>query len=74
MRARPKLRVSAAGSATVRSFVRCINRADVDGLLELMTERHVFVDALGSRTRGRRKMREAWLRYFQMVPGYRAHR
>jgi ketosteroid isomerase-like protein len=57
--------------ATVRSFVRCINHGDIGGLRNLMTDDHLFVDGLGTRTRGRNRMSHAWLQYFRMVPGYR---
>jgi ketosteroid isomerase-like protein len=52
-------------------FVECINRGDVDKLGELMSPRHLLVDSLGARVRGRRVVQRAWVGYFRMVPGYR---
>ena len=53
-----------------RAFVVAINRRDVDGLAELMTPGHRFVDSLGSVVEGREKVRAGWVGYFRMVPDY----
>ena len=55
---------------TVRRFIDLINAQDVDGLYNLMTEDHKFVDALGQVVRGRETMRGAWAMDFRMVPDY----
>jgi ketosteroid isomerase-like protein len=52
------------------AFVERINKHDLDGLAELMTDDHVFVDALDGRVSGRAAMRTAWAQYFRMVPDY----
>ncbi len=52
-------------------FVNEINRHDVTALLALVSDDHVFVDALGHEVRGRDRVREAWTAYFGMVPDYR---
>jgi len=53
------------------AFVERINAWDVEGLCELMTEDHRFVDSTGTAHVGRKRMREAWLHYFAMFPDYR---
>ena len=53
-----------------RAFVAAINRQDVEGLAELMTEGHRFVDSLDNVMEGRETMRAAWAGYFRMVPDY----
>lgn len=53
-----------------QAFVRAINRQDVARLVELMSPAHRFVDSLGNIVEGRDKMRDAWTRYFQIVPDY----
>ena len=53
-----------------RAFVDRINDHDVDGLVGMMTDDHVFIDALGSKTVGRTAMREAWQSYFEAFPDY----
>jgi ketosteroid isomerase-like protein len=55
---------------TVVAFVGRINARDLDGLAELMTDDHLFVDALDNRVAGRDAMRRAWEQYFSMVPDY----
>ena len=54
----------------VREFVEKINQQDVEGLVSLMTEDHVFIDGLGNRVSGREEMRAAWQQYFAMCPDY----
>jgi len=55
---------------TVLRFLNCINQRDVDKLVELMTEDHVFIDSLGQSVRGREKMRAAWSGYYAFCPDY----
>jgi len=55
----------------VLAFMERINQRDVNGLCALMTEDHVFVDALGARVQGRENMRKAWTGYFGMIPDYK---
>ena len=55
----------------VLAFMERINAADVEGICALMTEDHVFVDALGTRIQGREKMRVAWTAYFGWIPDYK---
>lgn len=57
--------------AVVLAFLDAINSRNVDRLCALMSEDHVFVDALGNRVQGRESMRKAWAGYFQWFPGYR---
>ena len=52
------------------AFVAKINSHDVNGLVELMTADHVFVDALGSTFRGAEQMRQGWKGYFALFPDY----
>lgn len=67
----PKSRRGTDPLAVVRQFISRINRADVDGLADLMTADHLLVDSLDQRLRGRDPIRRAWTGYFQMVPDYR---
>jgi ketosteroid isomerase-like protein len=54
-------------------FIKRINSGDVDAICELMTEGHIFQDALGGRFIGREKMREGWGAYFKIVRDYQIH-
>jgi ketosteroid isomerase-like protein len=54
-------------------FIKRINVGDINGLCELMTEGHIFQDALGKRFIGRETMRQGWTQYFKMVSDYRVH-
>lgn len=54
-------------------FIKRINSGDVNALCELMTEGHVFQDALGKRMIGRETMRQGWTMYFKLVADYQVH-
>jgi ketosteroid isomerase-like protein len=56
---------------TLLAFFNAINQQDPDQLAALMTEDHVFIDALGNSVRGRENMRAGWRGYFAMCPDYR---
>src|SRR5438552_3931123 len=45
-------------------FIKRINAGNVDALCELMTEKHVFHDAVGKRFVGRETLRQRWKAYF----------
>jgi ketosteroid isomerase-like protein len=51
-------------------FANEINRHDVDGLLGLVSDDHLFVDSLGQEIHGREKLRSAWRGYFDQFPDY----
>jgi ketosteroid isomerase-like protein len=55
---------------TVEAFIERINAQDPDGLSELMSEDHAFIDALDYKVTGREAMRKGWIGYFSMVPDY----
>jgi len=55
---------------TVRSFIEAINAHDVDTMFEMLTEDHVFVDALGQAIKNRKNLVEPWTRYFASFPDY----
>lgn len=50
-----------------------MNAHDVDGLCALMTRDHVFVDNVGEFITGHDALRQAWQRYFELVPDYVVH-
>jgi uncharacterized protein (TIGR02246 family) len=53
-----------------RAFVNAINHQSVEEIAALMTEDHVFIDSLGTRTGGKQRMKAGWEGYFHMVPDY----
>ena len=54
-------------------FIKRINAGDINSLCELMTENHIFQDALGKRFMGRETMRQGWTNYLKMVADYQVH-
>jgi len=51
-------------------FIKRINAGNVDAICELMTDEHIFQDALGERFIGREKMRQGWRAYFKTIAQY----
>ncbi|HZF17016.1 MAG TPA: nuclear transport factor 2 family protein [Steroidobacteraceae bacterium] len=54
----------------IESLAEAINRHDLDGIMKLLHEGHVFVDSLGNKVRGPQAVRKAWQDYLAMVPDY----
>ena len=57
--------------AVVLDFMERINSGDVEKICALMTEDHVFVDALGTKMNGRETMLNGWRMYHSMIPDYK---
>jgi ketosteroid isomerase-like protein len=52
-------------------FNEKINEQDLEGLVELMTTDHTFVDNSGEITKGKDVMKEGWREFFEKYPDYR---
>jgi ketosteroid isomerase-like protein len=61
----------ASADNVVRSFNDCITRRDINGLAQLMTDDHVFIDAVGNTIAGKTRCVEAWKGFFGAFPDYR---
>jgi ketosteroid isomerase-like protein len=59
--------------AVAISFIDCINRGDLDGLRELMTEDHTLVVLDEAPLVGRGANLDAWHGYFSAFPDYVIH-
>ncbi len=55
---------------TALRFNECINRQDVHGLVELMTDDHTFIDRKGEVDRGKDVMTKGWIDFFDSFPDY----
>ena len=56
---------------TALKFNERINLQNLEGLTELMTEDHVFIDSEGETTRGKNAMKEGWKQFFKRYPDYK---
>jgi len=56
---------------TALRFNDRINQQDLEGLVELMTDDHTFVDNAGNVTKGKNVMKEHWRGFFKKCPDYR---
>ncbi len=52
-------------------FNECISNRDVDGLGQLMSDNHVFIDRDGNVSRTKKTMLKSWSRFFEMFPKYK---
>lgn len=55
---------------TIQSFIDAINAHDMQGLGELLSGDHVFIDAQGNEVRGKEKLIAGWRGYFEWFPDY----
>jgi ketosteroid isomerase-like protein len=56
---------------TALRFNEKINQQDLEGLAELMTDDHTFVDGGGNITKGKSVMKDGWKEFFKKYPDYR---
>jgi len=56
---------------TALRFNDRINQQDPEGLAELMTDDHKFIDSLGNIIMGRDAVKECWREFFKKYPEYR---
>jgi ketosteroid isomerase-like protein len=52
-------------------FNEKINQRDLEGLAELMTDDHIFIDNKGEITKGKNVMKNGWREFFKNYPDYR---
>ena len=52
-------------------FNEYINRQNIKGLSELMTDDHTFIDRAGKIDKGRESMTKGWSEFFKHFPDYR---
>jgi uncharacterized protein (TIGR02246 family) len=57
--------------STALRFNERINQQDLEGLAELMTDDHAFIDSRGNITKGKDAMKEGWRHFFEKHPDYR---
>jgi ketosteroid isomerase-like protein len=55
---------------TVQQFIDRINLHSVQGIVDLLTEDHLFIDSWGTRFEGKKTMQEGWQTYFSLFPDY----
>lgn len=53
-----------------KEFIKAINEKDIEKMASMMTDDHLFIDALGKHVRGKAEMKKAWTEYFHLFPDY----
>jgi ketosteroid isomerase-like protein len=56
--------------STALKFNEKINKQDLKGLTELMTEDHTFIDSEGKTVKGKSAMKKGWRQFFEKYPDY----
>jgi ketosteroid isomerase-like protein len=56
--------------AIATRFVKAINDHDVDEIINLMSEDHIFIDAKDNKSVGKKGMKEGWKGYYELFPDY----
>jgi limonene-1,2-epoxide hydrolase len=59
-----------ANKAIAIRFVKAINDHDVDEIINLMSEDHIFIDAIDNKSVGKKGMKEGWKGYYELFPDY----
>ena len=52
-------------------FNECINQRDIDGLAQLMTDDHVFIDTADHALEGKQPCLAGWQDFFRAFPDYK---
>ena len=55
----------------VLDYIDAINKADIDGILNLMSDDHILIDSQDNKMTGKDNLRQAWIGYFGMFPDYK---
>jgi ketosteroid isomerase-like protein len=62
------------GNDTIKAiairFVKAINDHNVDEIINLMSEDHIFIDALDNKSVGKKGMKDGWKGYYELFPDY----
>lgn len=51
-------------------FVKAINDHEVDEIINLMSEDHIFIDAVNNKSVGKKGMKKGWEGYYELFPDY----
>jgi ketosteroid isomerase-like protein len=62
--------INESKKAIVIRFVKAINGHNINELVNLMSENHIFIDATGNKTVGKNEMKEGWKGYYEIFPDY----
>ena len=55
----------------VHDFIEAINSGNIDGIYNLMTNEHEFIDSQGNKMIGNENLKKAWIGYFNLFPDYK---
>jgi len=56
---------------TVLQYIEAINAAEIDKIVDLMSEDHIFIDSGDGKYQGKDLMKQGWIGYYTIFPDYR---
>ena len=62
---------SESNKSIVIRFVKAINDHDVNEIVNLMSEDHIFIDAMDNKSVGKKGMKEGWEGYYELFHDYK---
>jgi len=57
--------------SVIMDYIDAINKADIDRILNLMTEDHILIDSQDNKMTGKDNLRQTWIGYFGLFPDYK---
>jgi peptidase E/ketosteroid isomerase-like protein len=66
-----RIEIQSNSEEVVKEYINKINNHDINGIIDLMSDDHTFIDSMGINTRGKETMRAAWDTYLTFFPDYR---
>jgi ketosteroid isomerase-like protein len=61
---------SESNKTIVMRFVKAINDHAVNDIVNVMSEDHIFIDAMDNKSVGKNGMKEGWEEYYKLFPDY----
>jgi ketosteroid isomerase-like protein len=59
------------GKEVILDFINAINSANIERMVDLMTDDHEFTDTQDNKMSGKENLRKAWKVYFELFPDYK---
>lgn len=63
--------MNSSDKSIVIRFVKAVNDHDVNEIVNLMSDDHIFIDGTNHATFGKKVMKEGWIGYYELFPDYK---
>jgi ketosteroid isomerase-like protein len=62
--------INESNKAIIIRFVNAINDHNLNDIVNLMSDDHIFIDATDNKSVGKKEMKEGWRGYYKLFPDY----